>query len=119
MKICNHCNCYYEDCDLYCLKCNRPLEKYDKKDNESENDLLKRSWNKNKGISITEYNIPKIKSKQTLGETNLPKCPTCGSTNIRHISSTERGVNTVMFGIFGNKRKCQFECQNPQCKYRW
>ena len=52
-------------------------------------------------------------------EENLPKCPTCSSTNIRHISSTERGVNAVMFGFFGNKRKCQFECLNPNCKYRW
>ncbi len=50
---------------------------------------------------------------------NLPKCPTCGSTNIRHISATERGVNAFMFGIFGTKRKHQFECQNPNCKYRW
>ena len=48
-----------------------------------------------------------------------PKCPTCGSTNIRHISSTERGINAVMFGFFGNKRKCQFECLNPNCRYRW
>lgn len=52
-------------------------------------------------------------------QANLPKCPTCGSTNIRHISSAERGVNAVMFGFFGNKRKCQFECLNPNCRYRW
>lgn len=58
-------------------------------------------------------------SKQKTVEENLPKCPTCGSTNIRHISSTERGVNAVMFGLFGNKRKCQFECLNPNCRYRW
>lgn len=50
---------------------------------------------------------------------NIPKCPTCGSTNIRRITATERGVNAVMFGVFGTKRKCQFECQNPNCKYRW
>lgn len=119
MKICNHCNCYYEDTDMYCLKCNRPLQKYDKKDNENENDLLKRSWSKNKNLSITKNNIPRIKSKQKLENPHIPKCPTCGSTNIRHISLTERGVNAVVFGFFGNKRKCQFECLNPNCRYRW
>ena len=49
----------------------------------------------------------------------IPKCPTCGSTNIRRITATERGMNAVMFGVFGTKRKCQFECQNQNCKYRW
>ena len=52
-------------------------------------------------------------------DNNVPKCPTCGSTNIRRITATERGMNAVMFGVFGTKRKCQFECQNPNCKYRW
>lgn len=63
--------------------------------------------------------IEEVKKQAESNKTNLPKCPTCGSTNIRHISSTERGVNVVMFGFFGNKRKCQFECLNPNCKYRW
>ena len=48
-----------------------------------------------------------------------PKCPTCGSTNIRRISATEKVVNVGMFGLFGNKRKYQFECLNPNCKYKW
>jgi DNA-directed RNA polymerase subunit RPC12/RpoP len=63
---------------------------------------------------VSEEEYRKIKANP-----NIPKCPTCGSTNIRHISSTERGVNAVMFGFFGNKRKCQFECLNPNCRYRW
>lgn len=65
--------------------------------------------------------ISQVQSQNSMSEqsVNLPKCPTCGSTNIRHISSTERGVNAVMFGFFGNKRKCQFECLNPNCRYRW
>lgn len=47
------------------------------------------------------------------------KCPTCGCPKIRRISSTEKVVNTMAFGFFGNKRKKQFECLNPNCKYRW
>lgn len=48
-----------------------------------------------------------------------PKCPTCGCTNIRRISATEKAVNIGMFGLLGNKRKYQFECLNPACKYKW
>ncbi len=48
-----------------------------------------------------------------------PKCPTCGCTDIRRISATEKAVNIGMFGLFGNKRRYQFECLNPACKYKW
>lgn len=48
---------------------------------------------------------------------NTPKCPTCGSTNIKKISSTAKVTNTVLFGIFGNKRKKQFHCES--CGYEW
>lgn len=52
-------------------------------------------------------------------EANIPKCPTCGSTNIRKITATEKAAGVVIFGLFSNKRKYQFECQNPKCKYKW
>ena len=74
--------------------------------------------NETYGIDISK--TVTVKSTETkIPVKNVPKCPTCGSTNIRHITATERGVNAVMFGVFGTKRKCQFECQNPNCKYRW
>ena len=64
-----------------------------------------------------DYSYLKVQQKNDIK--NLPKCPTCGSTNIRRIGATERGANALMFGLLGNKRKCQFECQNPNCRYRW
>lgn len=45
------------------------------------------------------------------------KCPTCGSTNIKRISTTAKMTNTMLFGIFGNKRKKQFHCES--CGYEW
>ena len=63
--------------------------------------------------------IEEIKKQAEEDKKYIPKCPTCGCENVRRISSTERGVNAVVFGIYGTKRKCQFECQNPNCKYRW
>jgi len=55
----------------------------------------------------------------TSGETPMPKCPTCGSENIRRISQNERSGNALMFGLYGNKRKYQFECLNKSCGYKW
>lgn len=48
---------------------------------------------------------------------NIPRCPTCNSTDITRISATSKVVNVAMFGIFGQKRKHQFKCNN--CKYEW
>lgn len=132
MRKCVNCNKYYDDNCYYCLKCNRRTEPYTMKEDEIEQDLLQKSWKKREDNSILtkeDVNIklnPKLmksflptRSNTDIKDQNLPKCPTCGSTNIRHISSAERGVNAVMFGFFGNKRKCQFECLNPNCRYRW
>lgn len=76
---------------------------------------------------ITEHyqnkqNEPEVIQSQNASYNNpnpVPKCPTCGSTNIRRINGTEKAFNAAMFGLLGNKRKCQFECQNPNCRYRW
>ena len=46
-----------------------------------------------------------------------PKCPTCGSPKLRHISGTEKVVSTMALGFFSNKRRQQFECLN--CGYKW
>ena len=39
-------------------------------------------------------------------------CPYCKSTNINKISSMAKAANIAMFGIFGNKRKYQWHCNN-------
>jgi len=49
----------------------------------------------------------------------LPKCPVCGSKDIRRISSGEKIGSAVALGFFSNKRRQQFECLNPSCKYRF
>ena len=50
-------------------------------------------------------------------EINIPKCPTCQSTNIKKISSTKRAVHGIAFGLLSKTAKSQFECLN--CKYKW
>ena len=55
--------------------------------------------------------------RQQQEQANLPKCPTCGSTNIRKIGSVERGTSIVAFGIFSKKINNTFKCGN--CGYTW
>lgn len=41
-------------------------------------------------------------------------CPYCRSINTSKISTTSKAVDTAVFGIFGQKRKHQWHCNN--CK---
>lgn len=59
--------------------------------------------------------LKKITNEQF--KANLPKCPTCGSTNIQKISDLRRGVHAVAWGLLSNTARSQFECKN--CGYKW
>ncbi len=48
---------------------------------------------------------------------NVPKCPTCGSTNVSKISTTSKVVGGAMFGLFSKTALSQFKCNN--CGYKW
>lgn len=51
-------------------------------------------------------------------DSNTPKCPTCGSTNIKKISGASKVGKVALFGIFaaGSVSKT-FHCKN--CSYKW
>lgn len=48
---------------------------------------------------------------------NLPKCPTCGSTNIHKISASKKMAGAIGFGLFSKTARSQYECLD--CKYKW
>lgn len=50
-------------------------------------------------------------------KSKVPKCPTCGSTNIRKMSGVERGASIAAFGIFSKKINKTFKCSN--CGHTW
>lgn len=50
-------------------------------------------------------------------KSRTPKCPTCGSTNIRKMSGLERGASIVAFGVFSKNINKTFKCGN--CGYTW
>ena len=48
---------------------------------------------------------------------NIPKCPTCQSTNIRKMGGVERGASIWAFGLFSKKINKTFKCNS--CGYTW
>ena len=57
-----------------------------------------------------------VKSRE-VRESNLPKCPTCGSTNIEKISLTKKAVGGFMFGILSSDVRKTMHCK--KCGYKW
>lgn len=49
--------------------------------------------------------------------TNVPKCPTCQSTNIKKISGLAKAGSVIIWGILSQKVKKQWHCDN--CGYEW
>ncbi|WP_310602407.1 zinc ribbon domain-containing protein [Anaerosporobacter sp.] len=48
---------------------------------------------------------------------NVPKCPTCGSTNIYKISGISKAGSVAMWGLFSRKVHKQWHCKN--CRSEW
>lgn len=52
-----------------------------------------------------------------INQSNQPKCPTCGSVNIRKISATKKAASIIGLGILSNNIGKTYQCLN--CKYKW
>ncbi len=74
---------------------------------------------------VIEYNLKMSQFKSQLEQQksnkiqndNTPRCPHCKSTNIKPISTLNRGASIAMLGVFSKKINKSFECLN--CKYTW
>lgn len=64
-------------------------------------------------VSTTNKKVTSVPEKQI----NIPKCPTCGSTNIQRIGTGEKIVSGAVWGLFSNKVHKVYKCNN--CKYMW
>ena len=54
---------------------------------------------------------------ETQEQKNVPKCPTCSSTDIQKIGTGERVTSVAILGIFSKKINKSFKCKN--CGYTW
>lgn len=63
--------------------------------------------------AMCEHNV---KSREAR-EASMPKCPTCGSTNIEKISLTKKALGGAMFGILSSDVRKTMHCK--KCGYKW
>ena len=59
----------------------------------------------------------KNNSSKNEGKNFKPKCPTCGSTNVKLIGSGERTLSIITLGLLSKKINKSFKCLD--CKYTW
>lgn len=122
--------------DNICPECHNPIQ---------ELSLTIEEWNVLKQIStdanfilemdnlkqsdIIDFNLKMSQFKQNIPQPqhrteptsqpaeNIPKCPTCGSTNVKPISGTKRWIGTGLFGLASSDVGKSYVCNN--CKYKW
>lgn len=91
--------------DFKCIKCGN--ETYVSAENDYEKVII---CEKCADITVSEYK----KERPVL---NIPKCPTCQSTNISKIGSMERVGSIATLGLFSKKINKSFKCK--ACGYTW
>lgn len=79
------------------------------------------AMDKLKGEDLIEFNLKMAQLKQSLPQTsetdNTPKCPTCGSTDIKKISGGKRWLTTGIFGLASSDVGKTMQCNS--CGYKF
>lgn len=135
MKICENCGTVSNFTEGYCKSCNSTkiidlqtsteewfkLNKSQKENKIKEclsvtneqYELLQEAWVNNK-TNITP--IKQSPNTQTHKQ-NVPKCPTCGSTNVQKLSTTSKVVSLGLLGLASKTVGKTYKCKN--CGYHW
>lgn len=96
----------YKEGIQICPDCGKQLEYYETEIIDNNTSLvIKRS---------TEESQENTNNAQHF---NIPKCPTCSSTNVKRIGSISKVAGAVTFGLFSKSAKSQFKCNS--CGYKW
>lgn len=118
-----------DSCKDQCLQC-KGHNMIQMNLNKDETDILFKiskdiefflAMDKLKGEDLVEFNLKMAQLKQSLPQTsetdNTPKCPTCGSTNIKKISGAKRWLTTGVFGLASSDVGKNMQCNS--CGYKW
>ena len=127
LKICPVCRSLYPEDFTKCDKCDEELidnEVYKKWNDNQRNKYMKKyksKYNSNSSsVTISKASMPvqsALKTSLTNQQANIPTCPTCGSTNVRPISTAKKATGFILAGVFSSNFGKSYECL--QCKYKW
>lgn len=74
-------------------------------------------WDRRVGYQETRKHYDEMLRSEIKEKSNVSKCPTCGSYNLKKISRTSKIASVAMFGFLSQKVKKTFHCNN--CGYEW
>jgi len=63
------------------------------------------------------YNLEASITNKGNSNLNIPKCITCGSTNVQKISSGKKVLGGIAFGLFSSDVRNTMCCNNCGCKW--
>ena len=123
LKICPICRSLYPEDFIKCDRCNEELidnEVY-KKWNDNKNEYMRKYKPMYKtepsSVTVNKLSVSIQHEQDITQQQNIPKCPTCGSTNVHPISSGKKAIGFLTVGIFSSSFGKSYECDN--CKYKW
>lgn len=127
LKICPICRSLYPEDFTKCDRCNEELidnEIYKKLNDNQRNKYMRKYKSKydSKPSSVTIHRVsmpiqPVLETNSLSQQQNIPKCPTCGSTNVHKISSSKKALGFITVGIFSSNFGKTMHCKN--CGYKW
>ena len=124
LKICPICRSLYPEDIEKCDCCKEGLidnSVYKKWSEKQKNEYMKKYKSKYETkpseVTIRKPNAVIRENLQHTQQQNIPKCPTCGSTNVHPLSAGKKAVGFLTVGVFSKNFGKSYECEN--CKYRW
>lgn len=92
------------------------LEEYAKPNPLFDEELYNKSIALEKSQQQATLDIMRME-KQQAQKANVPKCPTCGSTNVEKISTAQKAFGFALVGLFSSNLGKTMHCKN--CGYKW
>lgn len=74
-------------------------------------------WDRREAFKEIQKLNDELLENDKIKQMNVPKCPTCGSTNVEKISLTKKAFGGAMFGLFSSDIRNTMHCKHCGCKW--
>lgn len=79
--------------------------------------LYKRRLRDEHAIEMRHLELQRNQIAEQKKGTSVPKCPTCGSTNVEKISTAQKALGFALVGLFSSNLGKTMHCKD--CGYKW